>query len=308
MRGRRRLAPGPARRALWVAVAALGALLALAAWSPLSALNALARSDTYRLDEGIAYGPLPRQRLDVYTPTAPAPSPAGWPVVIFFYGGSWNTGERAEYRFVGAALAERGILTIVADYRLYPEVRYPEFLHDSALALAWGLDHGKRLGGDPRRTFVMGHSAGGYNAAMLALDARWLAPTGHSAKDELAGWIGLAGPYEFLPLKPGPSRPVFFHPDYPPGTQPIDHVASDAPPAFLAAPANDKVVSPQRSTLAMAAKLRSAGVPVELRMYDGITHALLAAAFARPLRGLAPVLDDVVAFITHASPRPETRP
>jgi acetyl esterase/lipase len=303
MTGRPRRLARPARRAAWAAAATLGVLLALAAWSPLTALNALTRTDTYRLADGIAYGPLPRHKLDVFTPTAPAPSPAGWPVVVFFYGGSWNTGERGDYKFVGAALAERGILAIVADYRLYPEVRYPEFLRDAALALAWGLDHGKRLGGDPKRTFVMGHSAGGYNAAMLALDPRWLAATGHRAKDELAGWIGLAGPYEFLPLKPGPSRPVFFHPDYPPGTQPIDHVASDAPPAFLAAPANDTVVSPQRSTLAMAAKLEGVGVPVDVKMYDGLTHSLLVAALARPLRGLAPVLDDVVGFVDRTSPR-----
>ena len=219
------------RWTVWAAAAALGVVLALVASSPLGALNGLARSDVYRLDEGIAYGPLARQRLDVYTPTAPAATPArGWPVAVFFYGGSWNTGERGDYRFVAAALAERGVLAIVADCRLYPEVRFPEFLRDAALALAWGLENGKRLGGDPRRTFVMGHSAGGYNAAMLALDPRWLAPTGHDAKRKLAGWIGLAGPYEFLPLKPGPSQPVFFHPDYPPGTQPIDYVAGDAPP------------------------------------------------------------------------------
>ncbi len=290
-------------RALIAAAAALAALLALAACSPLAALNALARSDRYRLDEGIEYGPLARQRLDVYVPTAPAASPAGWPVVVFFYGGSWNTGDRSDYRFVGAALAERGIVAILADYRLYPEVRYPEFLRDSALALAWGLDHGRRLGGDPRRVFVMGHSAGGYNAAMLALDARWLAATGHSARNELAGWIGLAGPYEFLPLDPGPARPVFFHPDYPAGTQPIEHVAPGAPPAFLAAPTHDKVVSPERSTLAMAARLRSVGGSVTLRTYDGITHALLVGAFGRPLRGLAPVLDDVVQFIDSTPPR-----
>jgi acetyl esterase/lipase len=178
------------RWTVWAAAAALGVVLALVASSPLGALNGLARSDVYRLDEGIAYGPLARQRLDVYTPTAPAATPArGWPVAVFFYGGSWNTGERGDYRFVAAALAERGVLAIVADYRLYPEVRFPEFLRDAALALAWGLENGKRLGGDPRRTFVMGHSAGGYNAAMLALDPRWLAPTGHDAKRELAGWI-----------------------------------------------------------------------------------------------------------------------
>jgi acetyl esterase/lipase len=289
-------------RPLIGAAAALGTLLALVACAPLAALNAFAASDGYRLDEGIAYGPLPRQRLDVYTPTAPSPA-AGWPVVVFFYGGSWNTGERGDYRFVGAALAERGIVAILADYRLYPEVRYPEFLRDAALALAWGLDNGKRRGGDGRRVFVMGHSAGGYNAAMLALDPRWLAPTGHSAKDELAGWIGLAGPYEFLPLGPGLSRPVFFHPDYPAAAQPIEHVMAGAPPAFLAAPANDGVVNPERSTRALAARLRAAGVPVELRMYDGISHALLVGAFGRPLRGLAPVLDDVARFVAETPPR-----
>lgn len=278
------------------------ALAFLAACSPLTALNAIARTDTYRLGADLAYGPLPRQKLDVYTPTVPTP-PAGFPVVVFFYGGTWTTGERGEYRFMGEALAERGILAVVADYRLYPEVRYPEFLKDSALAVAWSLDNAARLGGDPKRVFLMGHSAGGYNAAMVALDPRWLAPTGHSAK-ELAAWIGLAGPYEFLPLEPGsPARPVFFHPDYPPDTQPIDDVISTSLRAFLAAPVDDKVVSPQRSTLAMAAKLRAAGVPVELKMYDGISHAMLAGVFARPLRGLAPALDDVATYIALTPPR-----
>ena len=272
------------------------AVLALAACSPVGTLNALSRSDTYRLTADVAYGPLARQKLDIYTPASAAP-PAGWPVVVFFYGGSWNSGDRADYRFVGEALASRGVLILVADYRLYPEVRYPSFLEDSAAALAWGLEHAKPIGGDPRRVFVMGHSAGGYNAAMLALDPRWLGAARHKPA-ELAGWIGLAGPYEFLPLAPdSPARPVFFHPDYPPGTQPIDYPTRDSLKAFLAAPVNDKVVSPQRSTLAMAAKLRGAGVPVELKMYDGVSHSLLAGAFARPLRGLAPVLDDVTAWI-----------
>ncbi len=278
------------------------ALAALAACSPLTALNALARTDTYRPTLDVAYGALARQRLDVYTPKVLAP-PEGWPVVVFFYGGTWVSGERADYRFMGEALAERGILTVVADYRLYPEMRYPEFLEDSALAVAWSLDHAAGLGGDPRRIFVMGHSAGGYNAAMVALDPRWLAPTGHSPKD-LAAWIGLAGPYEFLPLEPGsPARPVFFHPDYPPNTQPIDDVTSASLRAFLAAPVDDKVVSPRRSTLAMAAKLKAAGVPVELKMYGGISHALLVGAFARPLRGLAPVLDDVATYVELTPPR-----
>ena len=281
---------------------AIVALVVLAACSPLTALNAIVRTDTYRVSDDVAYGPLPRQKADIYTPTVIAP-PAGYPVVVFFYGGTWTSGDRREYKFMGEALAERGILTIIADYRLYPEVRYPEFLKDSALAVAWSLENARRLGGDLRRVFLMGHSAGGYNAAMVALDPRWLAPTGHSA-NELAAWIGMAGPYEFLPLEPGsPARPVFFHPDYPPDTQPIDDVTHASLRAFLAAPVNDEVVSPQRSTLAMAAKLKDAGVPVELKLYDGISHALLAGVFARPLRGLAPALDDVAAYVALTPPR-----
>src|SRR5207249_2575460 len=129
-----------------------------------------------------------------------------------------------------------------------------------------------RLGGDPKRVFVMGHSAGGYNAAMLALDARWLAGTGH-APTELAGWIGLAGPYDFFPTDNPDAQPVFFHPNYPPQAQPIEFGAAHAVPTLLGAPVNDKLVSPTRSTRALAAKLATAGTPVTLRMYEHVNHA-----------------------------------
>lgn len=286
---------------LWIALP-LAMLVLLTACSPLTVLNGVRARNTETVEPGVPYGEGPRRRLDIHTPAVAAP-PGGWPVVVFFYGGSWNSGDRADYRFVGEALAARGVLTLVADYRLYPEVRFPEFLNDSAQALAYGLREAGRLGGNPKRVFVMGHSAGGYNAAMLALDARWLKGTGHSP-DELAGFIGLAGPYEFLPITNADARPVFFHPDYPPGTQPIDFVSHTAPRSFVAAPANDTLVSPQRSTVALSAKLAEAGVPVTRKLYERVSHATLIGAFARPLRWLAPVLDDVVAFIEAAPSRP----
>ena len=276
-------------------------VIGLTACAPVRVLNTLASgSGGYTAKEGVAYGPLARQTLDVYTPTASAPV-GGWPVAVFFYGGSWNSGERADYRFVGSALAARGVLTLVADYRLYPEVRYPDFLRDSALALAWGLTEAGRLGGDPKRVFVVGHSAGGYNAAMLALDPRWLATTGHMPA-ELAGWVGLAGAYDFLPTTLADVKPVFFHPNYPPNAQPIDFGGVRAVPTFLGAPVNDAVVSPTRSTLALAAKLEAAGTPLTLNMYPRASHALLIGAFSPPLRWVAPVLDDVTAFIAATPP------
>ena len=227
---------------------------------------------------------------------------AGWPVVVFIYGGSWNTGERAQYQFVGEALASRGVLTLVADYRLYPEVRYPDFLSDSAKALAYGLDQAARLGGDPKRVFVVGHSAGAYNAAMLALDARWLNALGHGP-NELAGWIGLAGPYDFYPIVNPDAKPVFFYPHYPPNSQPIEFVTRDAPRSFLAAAVDDSLVNPQRNTQQMADKLKAVGVPVTIKLYPRASHTTLVGAFAWPLRWIAPVLQDVRTFIEVTPPQ-----
>lgn len=272
----------------------------LAGCSATGALNAVTPSSGYTLTANVAYGSQPRQKLDIYTPTV-APPPKGWPVVVFFYGGSWNTGARTQYQFVGEALAARGVLTLVADYRLYPEVRYPDFLGDSAQALAHGFDHAAQLGGDPKRVFVMGHSAGGYNAAMLALDARWLKAEGHVPK-ELAGWIGLAGPYDFYPITNPDARPVFFHPDYPVHSQPIGFTSPEAPRSFLAAAVDDKLVNPQRNTVQLAEKLQAAGVPVSLKLYPRANHITLIGAFAWPLRWIAPVLDDVLAFIEATPP------
>jgi acetyl esterase/lipase len=276
----------------------LACTLSLAGCS--SGINKLTPGSTYVLSEGVAYGALPRQKLDIYRPTASAPA-GGWPVVVFFYGGTWTWGERAEYRFVGEALASRGVLTLVADYSLYPNGRYPDFLNDSAAAVAYGLRESARLGGNPRRLFAMGHSAGAYNAAMLALDERWLKAVGQSPS-ALAGWVGLAGPYDFLPIVNPNAQLVFHHPDYPAGTQPVDYVRAGLPPAFLGAALDDKLVDPERNSVPMAAKLKAAGVPVTLKLYDNIDHVLLAASMAWSLRWMSPVLDDVAGFIKQEAP------
>jgi len=244
----------------------------------------------------LAYGPDPRQRLDVYVPRGAGPRSAA-PVAVFFYGGSWNRGDRADYRFVGQALAARGIIAVVADYRVYPQVRYPDFLRDGALAVAWARREIAAYGGDPGRLFVAGHSAGAYNAAMIALDPRWLGEAG-LAPEALAGFVGLAGPYDFMPIGNPEVQPVFFHPDYPRGSQPIAYARATARPAFLGAAASDSLVDPQRNTVQLARRLRAAGSPVIERLYERTNHVTLIGAFAGPLRWLAPVLDDVAAFVT----------
>lgn len=265
----------------------------LAACSPIKVLNALTPSSTFTKTSAIAYGTAPRQQLDIYRP-APAISHA--PVVVFFYGGSWNNGSKDDYGFVGEALASRGIVVVIADYRLYPQVRYPAFLQDGAQAVAWTYQHIAEYGADPSQLYVMGHSSGAYNASMLALDARWLNEVGLSPAI-FKGWIGLAGPYDFLPIENRDVQPVFFFPDSPPESQPINHVSRDAPPSLLIASTDDELVNPNRNTGGLATKLRAAGVPVEAFYFTRTSHATLVASISRPLRWLAPVLERVTAFI-----------
>src|SRR6476660_1454179 len=221
----------------------LAAAIALAACSPLKTLNALTPDSAYIKTAAVPYGADPRQKLDVYVPVDRS---ASVPVVVFFYGGTWNSGERAGYEFVAEALASRGMMVVVPDYRLYPQVRYPDFLHDSAQAVAWAAKEAARYGGDPKRLFVMGHSAGAYNAAMVALDERFLRQAG-TTPAILRGWIGLAGPYDFLPIQNPDVKPVFFHPNTPPESQPINHVTPTAPPALLIASVEDDLVNPTRN-------------------------------------------------------------
>lgn len=266
----------------------------LTACTPVSLLNALTPTDTYTQTRDLAYGNDPRQRLDIYTPTHKKPGPT--PVVLFFYGGSWNSGSRSDYRFVGEALASHGYVTVIADYRLYPQVRYPDFLKDGAHAFAWVQQHISDYGGDPAHLFVMGHSAGAYNAAMLALDPRLLAEVKQNPS-AIRGWIGLAGPYDFLPIKNPDVRPVFFHPNSPPDSQPINHISASAPPALLLAARDDDLVNPQRNTGGLAKRLRAVGVPVSEHYYDNVSHITLVAALAKPLRYKAPALDEIARFV-----------
>ena len=242
-------------------------------------------------------------RLDIYAPRAGA-RPA--PVVVFFYGGGWDSGRRQDYAFVGKALAARGYLTVIPDYRVYPQVRWPAFLQDNARAVRWVKDHGADYGGDPTRLVLMGHSAGAYNAAMLALDPRWLGAVGLDPVRDVRGMVGLAGPYDFLPLHSDELREIFGPPDQRPDTQPINHVTGRAPPLWLAADPGDKVVEAANATR-LAGAVRAKGGSVEERYYGGLSHALMVGVIAAPLRFLAPVLRDASAFID-AHTQPDARP
>ena len=277
---------------------ALGAL-ALTACSPLTAFNTLTPKDPAAIvGRDVPFGANPRQKLDIY---APRGGVKAVPVLVFFYGGGWNSGRRQDYRFVAKALAAQGFLTIVPDYRVYPEVRYPEFLVDGAMAVRWAQDHAAEYGGDPTSILLAGHSAGAYNAVELALDDRFLKAAGVDLRS-IKGVAGLAGPYDFLPLDVGETKDAFGQAPDLPSTQPVNHVRNDAPPVFLAHGDRDTVVGPYH-TENLAKALVGVNAPVEKHIYAGVGHGGLVLALSQPFRGNGPVLVDMTRFLKAAAAR-----
>jgi acetyl esterase/lipase len=270
----------------------LALLLSLSACTPAQLLNATISRNGITVTHDVVYGPSPREKLDIYRPDGAA----HMPVIVFFYGGSWNSGSKAMYPFVAATLARRGYAVVVPDYRLYPEVRFPTFLQDSAKSVAWTQAHLPEIGGDPERLFLMGHSAGAYNAVMLGLDGSFLKAAG-SSRDSIAGIIGLAGPYDFLPITGADIRPIFASVNDGPQSQPIFYVDGHAPPMLLLAGADDETVLP-RNTTALAARIASKGGAVQSRIFPGLGHIGLITAIAPIFQGRAPVLAAVTDFIS----------
>lgn len=261
-------------RLIAVPAALVSAGLALAACSPLKALDALTPDEGYRLVADVAYGDHPRMRFDLYLPTEDRMSDA--PPVLFFHGGSWRRGDKEGYRFIGQAFASRGVPIAVANYRVYPDVRYPTFAEDAALAakrlLAIAPAHGL-----PQRFVAMGHSAGAHTAAALALEPRYLEGAGVDPSRR-AGLISISGPVYIDPQEYDTTRPVFAPvADDPKRGRPALYASADDPPAYIIHGAEDGTVYPINSEK-LAERLREAGVAAELtlRADEGHVGPLLA--------------------------------
>lgn len=272
---------------IWARRGVIGGLIgALAGCSPAALLNTTVSRKGFALEADIPYGANPRQKLDFYRPETPRPDGKA---VIFFYGGSWDSGAKSDYLFVAQALAARGIAAIVADYRLYPEVRFPAFIEDGALAVRWAAD---KVG--TNKLFLMGHSAGAQIALMLAVNTPYLAAAGVD-RMKLRGVIGLSGPYDILPLTSRKLQDIFGGPSRP-ETQPITFAKAPLPPALFVHGTGDTIVKAANSER-LAAAWRTAGAPVELKLYPDVDHVDVVGAFSDLLRARAPTLADVTAYI-----------
>jgi acetyl esterase/lipase len=261
-----------------IAVAVLcAALTACADEALLAPLNWGAEGERIVATRDLAYGAEARQRLDVYRPTDARMAP----VMMFWYGGSWQHGAKDYYGFVGEALARQGFVAIVPDYRLAPDHPFPAFVEDAASAVRWARDHATEFGGDPNRIYVSGHSAGGHNALMLALDPRYLQAVG-LAPQNFAGVISLAGPTGLEHLR-GEGLKGVFPLDVPDEAfSPVALArgnAGTAPPFLLITGLDDDVIYPS-SVARLAEAIRAGGGTVTVRAYPDTGHLGLLLGFS----------------------------
>jgi acetyl esterase/lipase len=270
----------------------LAAMLVLSGCARVDLLNALVPVGNITVARDISYAAGDRHKLDIYHPRHMTP---GAPVIVFFYGGAWQTGDKGDYLFAAEALATTGSIVVVPDYRLYPEVTFPGFLEDGAAAVAWTFGNIGRYGGDPRSIFLAGHSAGAYIAVMLALNREYLVKAG-IPDAKLAGAIGMSGPYDFLPLTRADVKPILeVVPDMR-VTQPITYARADAPPLLLTHGDKDVTVGPY-NTHHLADRIRALGGRVEDHYYPGLDHVDTAIALTALFRDRAPELADISAFL-----------
>ena len=243
------------------------------------------------------YGPLDAHKVEVIVPDQPAAAPR--PVLVFIHGGGWHAGTPGNYRFIGRRFAQEGYVVVTIGYRLGPDGIYPHMLEDSAQALAWVENNVSQHGGDPARVFLMGHSAGAYNAMMLALERQWLGRAG-LPDGFIKGVIGLSGPYDFFPFTSDSARNAFGHEGDPSITQPINQARGDAPPMLLLSGDADTTVRP-RNSISLAKALTAKGLPTEPVILPGVDHAGTIMKLAAPFNRDRRVLDPVLAFLAKHS-------
>jgi acetyl esterase/lipase len=223
----------------------------------------------------------------------PTDGSATHPVIVFFYGGAWDSGARGNYLFVAEALAAKGFVVVIPDYRVYPEVHYPAFVEDAAAAVAWTRREIARYEGDPKRLFVMGHSAGAHIAAMVAYNEAFLAHEGLKRSD-IRGFIGLAGPYDFKPSEPKILAALSGDPGGTDAAMPARYVHGGEPPSLLIRGDKDTRVEASNQDILLK-RLRAAGSPAEDMRFPDLTHSTVVAKIAKPLRDDA-LLDAIVQF------------
>lgn len=274
------------------------------ALSPLAIVNGITSSGGVGVSKDILYGDEPSQDLDIYYPKPLAKAMkdqsainTSYPMVVFVHGGSWESGNKEQYAFVGQSLAQAGYVTAVINYRKAPEHVYPDYVKDAAQAIAWSINNAASLHADPSRLAVMGHSAGAFNAVAAVSNEDFLAPYGIKPTD-IATVVGIAGPYSY-DFRKFDSATAFAPDATPDQVMPDRQIKGKQPPYLLLTAEKDKIVY-DTNTTKMTAAMKKAGVTVETGVIDGASHATSIGAMAPPLRWVNDVRAQVLTYLDKA--------
>jgi len=283
------------------AVAAIGLQVAISRDGPavLSAVDwIMGGSGGAEFKAKIATGDHPEQKLVVWGADNHSQKDPLRPVLFFVHGGSWRSGDPESYDFVGRAFVEQGFVVVLGGYRLGEAGKYPAMIEDTARAIAWTHEEIEQYGGDPEHIVIAGHSAGAYNVMMTALQDKWLGAHSLSSED-IAGVVGLSGPYDFLPLDSDSTIASFGHVEEEEAlnaTQPINLVRTDAPPKLLIHGEKDTLVG-MRHSRALAQQAGDAGAEAGLTLYPEMEHNDPLISIAAPWRGRREVVPQIAEFV-----------
>jgi acetyl esterase/lipase len=277
--------------------------LSLSSRLSITAANGIARlGGGFRVQRDLVFDAEHQLKLDWYESKQAGNNS---PLIIFFYGGGWMTGDKSQYLFAAQALTARGYQVVIPNYRLYPQVKFPEFLTDAAKAVAYvqkqkngQAKHALAKNTQPTSPlFLMGHSAGGYIAAMIATDPQYLAQQ-QLDREIITAVVGIAGAYSFNPAETE-YLPVFDHLQFTQqGFAPMQvdtRVQTTQSPMLLITGGKDVTVM-QSNTDKLAAALSQVQSPFQLKQYPQLNHTQLMSVFVKPFRSRAPVVADIDAF------------
>lgn len=290
--------------ALITVITAAGLQVAIARNGPavLSAVDRLSGGPRdAELKASISTGDHPQQQVVIWGPARRDPAEAPLPVLVFTHGGSWRSGNPVDYGFIGRAFVPEGFIVVLVGYRLGEAGIYPAMLEDTAKAIAWTHTEIAAYGGDPGRIVLAGHSAGAYNVVMASLEEQWLGQHGLSG-DVVTGVIGIAGPYDFVPLDSESTIASFGHLDDPAISQPIEHVSANAPQMLLIHGEDDTLVRP-RNTRFLADGIRQAGGHALSVFVPDMEHNDPLISLAQPWRSRRDIVELVAGFAHAVSER-----
>ncbi len=249
--------------------------------------------------KNIAYGTLPREKLDIYQPQASGL----YPVLIWVHGGSWNSGDKELYAPVAQKALSENFVIVIPGYTLYPQANAFQQAQEIAQVLAWTREHISAYGGDKNRIVLGGQSAGAHLSGLVVFDPNYLAALNHSSQ-EICGWYGIAGPYDI-------NEQLAFQKTFKgdDGTQLAnifggaenfsrgsltEFVRADLPPILLIHGDRDETV-PLSISQHLQNALRAAGAKSELKIYAGAGHAGLL--FDALVQEKPTLIQDLASFI-----------